>query len=80
MPKILKRLTAQLRGDSKTATKALQNSGNLVKGTQLPTAQGIRRGNMSPADRALNSAVIKSGGTMSDYVYNPQTNRTKKRK
>lgn len=80
MARILKRLTAQLGGDEDKAARALHRSGNLVPGTKLPTKQGMQRGDMSPADRALNRAVLRSGGSMQDYTYDPKTNRTKRRK
>ena len=79
MAKILDRLTSQLKGDKVKAKKALTKSGNLIPGTELPTSQGMSRGNMSPEARALNRAVLKSGGSMTDYEYNSVTNRTRKK-
>lgn len=86
MPKILERLVSQLKakGHDKSsafaiATKALQRSGNLKPGTQEPTAKGVKRGNMSPGERAKDRAVKYSGGKPSDYSYNKKTNTTRKK-
>ena len=87
MPKILDRLVGQLKAKGKStkqayaiATAALQKSGNLKKGSTKPTAKGIKRGNMTPAQRAKDRAAKRSGKP-SDYKYNKKTNRaTKKRK
>lgn len=66
MPKILERLVSQLEAKGKPksnayaiATSALQKSGNLKKGTQEPTAKGVRRGNMTPEQRE-NSRIAKA--------------------
>jgi hypothetical protein len=63
MPKILERLARQLqaKGHSKSSsfaigTKALQKSGNLKPGTATPTAKGVKRGNMTPEQRARTRA------------------------
>ena len=85
--KILDRLVRQLIAKGKSdqaahaiATAVLQKSGNLKKGTTTPTAKGVKRGNMTPAQRAKDRAVKASGGKPSDYAYNSKTNTTKKRK
>lgn len=84
MPKILERLTSQLKakGFSKgsayaIATSQLQKSGNLKPGTNQATAKGIKRGNMSPGERAKDREVKYSGGKhkASEYKYNAKTNR-----
>ncbi len=89
MPPILERLVSQLqaKGKSKSAayaiaTKALQRSGNLKKGTMEATAKGIRRGNMTPGQRSKDRAVKKSKGRHSvfDYSYSALTNRSKLKK
>ena len=74
MPKILDRLVSQLKakGHDKSsayaiATKALQRSGNLKKGTQEATPKGERRGDMSPGERAKDRQARYSGGSPSDY-------------
>jgi hypothetical protein len=58
MPAILDRLVSQLKAKGKStssafaiATKALQKSGNLKKGTQQATPKGTRRGAMTPEQR-----------------------------
>lgn len=82
MPKILDRLVRQLKakghGDKSAyaiATKALQKSGNLKKGTQQATAKGKRRGNMTPGERAKDRESKKTGHKKSEYKYNAKTNR-----
>ena len=86
MPAILERLVSQLqaKGYSKSsafaiATRALQRSGNLKKGTTQATSKGARRGSMSPAERAKDRASKYSKGKhkSSDYSYNASTNRSK---
>tara|TARA_R110000822_G_scaffold175813_3_gene315482 strand:- start:223 stop:486 length:264 start_codon:yes stop_codon:yes gene_type:complete len=87
MPKILDRLTKQLKnkGYSKKssfaiATSKLQKSGNLKKGTSEPTTKGVIRGNMTPGQRAKDRASKASGNPASTYKYNSKTNRATKRK
>lgn len=81
MPKILDRLVKQLmdKGHSKSsayaiATKSLQKSGNLKKGTQEATAKGTKRGKMTPAQRAKDRQVKYRGGASSDYKYKKSNN------
>jgi hypothetical protein len=87
MPKILERLVSQLTANGMdkakayaVATKKLQDSGNLKKGSTEPTAKGIRRGNMTPAERAKDRAAKARGGSASDYKYNPHNNSAVKGK
>lgn len=75
---ILKRLISQLirngksSGDARRiAIAALQKSGNLKEGSTEPTAKGIKRGRMTPAQRAIDRAKKKRVG---DYKYNPYNN------
>jgi|TARA_Y100000114_G_scaffold99849_1_gene92982 hypothetical protein len=86
-PKILKRLVTQLMNkgyDKQTAfaiaTKGLQKSGNLKKGTQKPTKKGIAQGKKTPSQRAKERAAKKSNRKPSDYVYNKKTNTAKLKK
>lgn len=86
MPKILERLVGQLeaKGMPKSqafavATSAQQKAGNLKPGTQELTAKGAKRQAMGAAGRAKDRAAKASGGKPSDYTYNPQTNRGRKR-
>jgi len=57
MPKILDRVVKQLKakGDVNNpwavGVAAMQKAGNLKKGTVQATKQGVRRGNMTPAQR-----------------------------
>jgi hypothetical protein len=87
MPAILDRLVKQLqaKGHSKSsayaiATKSLQKSGNLKKGTQKATAKGEKRGAMTPGQRAKSRAAKASGKKPSSYKYNAKTNRATKKK
>jgi hypothetical protein len=84
MPAILDRLVKQLKdkGYSESsayaiATKKLQESGNLKKGTQKATKKGIARGKKTPAQRAKERAVkeANNGKKVSDYKYNARTNK-----
>lgn len=86
MPKILDRLVSQLqaKGKSKSAAyaiavSALQKSGNLKKGSDKPTAKGIKRGEMTPGERAKDRAAKRSGGSPKDYKYNKKTNLATKK-
>lgn len=87
MPKILERLVSQLKakGHSESsayaiATKSLQKSGNLKKGTQKATAKGKKRGKMTPAARAKDRAAKSRGGKASDYKYKRSNNTAVKGK
>jgi uncharacterized protein YoaH (UPF0181 family) len=86
-PAILKRLISQLvaNGMSKgqaiaVATKKLQESGNLKKGSTEATAKGKKRGAMTPAQRAKDRAAKDKGGKASDYKYNKKNNSAVKGK
>jgi len=77
-PAILKRLIQQLRENGKSksaayaiAVRALQKSGNLKPGSTQATAQGKKRGAMTPAERAIDRANRKRKGK---YRYNPHNN------
>lgn len=80
--KILARLVRQLQAKGKSkqaaeaiAVSALQKSGNLKKGSTKPTAKGVKRGNMTPAERAKDRASKRSGKKTTAYKYNSKTNR-----
>ena len=82
MAKIRDRLVRQLKAKgmsaakaNATATKVLQKSGNLKKGTTKATAKGKKRGKMGAAGRAKNRAAKKSGKKASAYKYSSKTNR-----
>ena len=56
MPKILDRVVSQLKAKGvanpyAVGVSAMQKAGNLKKGTVEATKQGVRRGNMTPAQR-----------------------------
>ena len=81
MSKIRDRLVRQLKAkgmsaakSNATATKVLQKSGNLKKGSTKPTAKGKKRGKMTPAARSADRASKKSGRKASDYKYKRKNN------
>lgn len=83
-PKILTRLIYQLKKNGKSsiearriAVAALQRSGNLKQGTETATKKGIERGNMTPAERAIDRAKKRRPG---NYKYNPHNNTAVKGK
>lgn len=87
MPKILDRLVKQLEKKGyptgsayAIATSTLQKAGDLKKGTQEATKKGIKRGNMTPAERAKDRAAKARGGKPSDYKYNKVNNTAVKGK
>ena len=87
MPKILERLVSQLRAKGMpenqayaVATSQLQKSGNLKPGSQQPTKKGVRRGNMTPGQRAKDRASKAGKHPAKDYKYNSGTNRATLRK
>lgn len=86
MPAILDRLVKQLKAKGKStssafaiATSVLQKRGLLKKGTQKATAKGVKRGSMSPSERAKDRASKYSKGKhkASEYKYNSKTNIAK---
>lgn len=84
MPKIVERLTRQLRGkgvkNPKKAAYAFLTRAGILKGGKL-TAKGKRRNAMTPGQRAKDRAAKRSGRSTGSYKYNKRTNRaTLKRK
>ena len=81
MPKILERLTRQLRSKGvknsfAVATSQLQKHGILKKGSQDLTSKGEIRNAMSPGERAKSREAKYSGKNKpSDYKYNKKTNK-----
>lgn len=71
---LLERLAAQV-GDRELAVAILQKRGHLKADGKTYTAEGRKRNAMTASERAKDRAVKKSGGQMSDYVYDPSTNR-----
>ncbi len=86
MPKIVERLVKQLIANGvpeKTAHaiaySKMKKAGNISKSGKA-TKKGVARGNMTPEERAKDRAVKKSGGSKSDYKYNPNNNTAVKGK
>ena len=80
MPKIWDRLVSQLKAKGvknpqAVATSQLQKSGVLKKGSMELTEKGKKRQALGAAGRAKSRAVAESGKKMSEYNYNPRTNR-----
>jgi len=82
MPAILDRLVKQLqaKGHSKSsayaiATKSLQKSGNLKKGSNKATAKGKKRGKMTPGQRAKDREAKRQNKSPKSFKYNKKTNR-----
>jgi hypothetical protein len=81
VPKIVERLVSQLmprKGMTKEkayaiAVSQMKKSGNLDNSGK-ETAKGKERGNMTPAQRAIDRAMKESGGKSSDYKYNSKNN------
>lgn len=80
-PPIVKRLATQLKSNGMPQGEAqaiaiskMQKAGNLKPGTNQATTQGIKRGEMTPSQRAKDRAVKKSGGSAADYKYNANNN------
>ena len=87
-PKILRRLVKQLEDKGMPtgtahaiATKQLQKSGNLKKGSTKATPKGVKRGNMTPAARAKDRAskTSKSNVKPKDLVYVRKSNSVRKK-
>lgn len=78
MPKIVERLTRQLRGkgvkNPKGAAYAFLTRAGLLKGGKL-TAKGKKRNAMTPGQRAKSRASKASGRPTRAYKYNKRTNR-----
>lgn len=77
-PALLTRLIRQLRRNGKSQAEAraiavasLQRSGNLKAGSTEATAKGVKRGKMTPAERAKDRASKRRKGK---YKYNPHNN------
>lgn len=80
MPKILERLTRQLRSKGVKNSRAvavsqLQKSGILKKGSLDLTKKGEKRNSMTPAQRAKDRAAKASKNPASSYKYNKKTNK-----
>lgn len=89
MSKLKKRLVGQLKkkgmSESKAhavATKTLQKSGSMKKGSSKLTSKGKKRQSMGASGRAKDRASKASGRSSREYSYSKKTNRAtlKKRK
>jgi hypothetical protein len=78
---LLKRLTAQIGGNEKTAKEILIKRGHMNKDGTLTDA-GTKRDAMTAAERAKDRAMkrTKAADTPADFEYNPHTNYAKKRR
>jgi hypothetical protein len=81
-PKIVKRLESQLKAKgmnpgqaAATASKTLQKSGVLKKGSLELTKKGEKRTKMGAEGRAKDRAAKRSGKSTKQYVYSKKTNR-----
>lgn len=78
MPKIVERLTRQLRGkgvkNPKSAAYAFLTRAGLLSGGKL-TVKGKKRNAMTPGQRAKARASKASGRPARSYKYNKRTNR-----
>lgn len=84
MPEILERARRQLqaKGFDKSsayaiATKTLQKSGSMKKGSQKLTDKGKKRQGMGAAGRAIEREARGTKNPKSAYKYNPKTNQAK---
>jgi hypothetical protein len=75
---LIERLSAQV-GSRKQALNILKKRGDVDSSGKL-TSKGKTRDNMTAAERAKDRAAKRSGGSPSDYTYNPKTNGTRKKK
>ncbi len=82
MPKLLTRLTNQLRSrgvqNAKDTAKGLLQKRGHMSGDEL-TPEGKKRQSLGNKGRALDRAAKYGGGKPSDYKYNSKTNRTRKK-
>ncbi len=82
MSRLQQRLTRQLasrgvKDASQMANALLIQRGHLKDGKL--TAEGKQRQSLGAEGRAKDRAVKRSGGSPSDYKYNPKTNQTRKK-
>ena len=75
---LIDRLTSQV-GDRDLAINILRKRGHVERDSETLTTIGKEREELGAEGRALERAVDAGGGRPSDYVYDPATNRTRKR-
>jgi len=78
--RLVEQLTRKGMGAAKAnavATKTLQKSGALKKGSTQPTKKGLVRTKMGAAGRAKDRAAKETGRSPGDFKYNQLTNRAR---
>jgi hypothetical protein len=82
VPKIAERLKRQLQAkgepDAESKAYAFLNKAGVLHGKEL-TAKGAKRQAMGAAGRAKDRAAKAAGGSPSDYAYDKNTNRARKK-
>lgn len=76
---LIDRLTAQV-GSRKMALSLLRKRGHVEAHSEQLTKEGKHRDSLGAAGRAKSRAVKAGGGRASDYSYNYDTNRTRKKR
>jgi len=71
---MLERLTAQV-GNKKDAIEILQKRGHLENDGKTWTQEGAKRNAMTAEERALDRGKKETGRPLSDFIYNPKTNK-----
>lgn len=74
---LLKRLTAQV-GNEETAKQILIKRGHMNANGSL-TPAGMKRDNMTAAERAKDRAAKSTGASPTTFTYDPKTNRARKK-
>lgn len=75
---LLERLEGQV-GSRKLAIKLLRKRGHMHEDSERLTAEGTDREWLGREGRAKSRAVKRTGGSMADYDYDHETNKTKRR-
>lgn len=75
---LLDRLTAQT-GSREIAIGLLRDRGQMEKNSEKLTPEGVKRNNMTAAERAKDRAATASGKPTTAFKYNPSTNRATRR-
>ena len=78
METLLDRLEGQV-GDRELAVKILRSRGHMERDSEKLTPEGVDREWLGREGRAKSRAVKRSGGSMADYDYDHETNKTKRR-
>ena len=70
---------AEQTGDKQLALNILRKRGHVHQDSEELTKEGKERDSMGAEGRAMDRAVTNGGGTIFDYTYDYDTNRTKRR-